>query len=225
MKIVFCLPGRQYSNNFLVSWTMVLVNCIKNGHEVIISQNYSSVVHFARALCLGGDVLAGITQKPFQGKLDYDLIFWIDSDMVFSDIEFNKILESPHQITSGLYRMANATHFAVVKEWDTEYFKENGSFKFLSVEDMKKYKENKEAPRYMEVDYAGMGWMAIKKGVIENIKYPWFYRPAYKMDKDGVIISDMLSEDVSFCKNLQESGFQIMIDTEVIVGHEKSIVL
>ncbi len=224
MKIVFCLPGRQYSNNFLISWTMLLVNCIKNGHEVIISQNYSSVVHFARALCLGGDVLAGVNQKPFQGKLEYDLILWIDSDMVFSDVEFNKLLESPHAVTCGLYRMQNMTQFAVVKEWNTEYFKENGTFQFLSVEDMKKYKEDKE-PRYMEVDYAGMGWMAIKKGVIESLKYPWFYKPAYKMDKDGLIISDMLSEDVSFCKNLQEAGYQIMLDTDIVVGHEKSIVL
>ena len=224
MKIIFCLPGKQFSNNFLTSWSMLLVACIRNGHEVIISQNYSSVVHFARALCLGGDVLAGTTQKPFQGKLEYDYIMWIDSDMVFSPEEFLPMLESPHSITCGLYRMQNMTHFAVVKTWDTEYFKEKGTFPFLSVEEFKKYKEDKE-PRYMEVDYAGMGWMLIKKGVIESIKYPWFYRPAYKMDKDGVTLMDMLSEDVSFCKNLQEAGYQIMLDTNIIVGHEKSVVL
>ena len=35
-------------------------------------------------MCLGADVLRGKDQKPFDGKLDYDFIMWIDSDQVFS---------------------------------------------------------------------------------------------------------------------------------------------
>jgi len=32
-----------------------------------------------------GDENLGQNQKPFQGKIDYDFIMWIDSDMVFNE--------------------------------------------------------------------------------------------------------------------------------------------
>jgi len=225
MKIIFCLPGDQYSNNFLICWSELLLTCLQKGHQILLSQNYSSVVHFARSLCLGGDLLRGINQKPFNEKIDYDYIMWVDSDMVFSHEDFLKLLESPHDITSGLYRMADRKNFATVKNMDDNLLLENGHYEFLSVDELLKYKEDETNDRYLSVGYTGMGWMLIKKGVIESLEYPWFYRNATSLTKNNIDVKEMMSEDVAFCKNLLDKGYKVHVDTNVIVGHEKKVIL
>lgn len=217
MNIVFCLPGRQFSDKFLTSWSRLLTDCLIRGHKVMISQGYSSVVHFARAKCLGGDVLAGRAQVPFQGKLEYDVIMWIDSDMVFMPQQFHMLLESPHPVTAGMYLMEDGKHFATVKEWDVEHFKQTGSFQFMTPQQL-----DGDGAQYEQVAYTGMGWMLIRKGVLEKVAYPWFYRAAEALSDDVV---DMSSEDVALCKNMTDAGIPIHVDTRVRVGHQKTIVL
>ena len=224
MKIVFCIPGREFSRQFLLSWTQLLMECSKKGHEVMVSQHYSSVVHFARAQCLGGNVLAGEDQKPFQGQVEYDYIMWIDSDIVFSPDDFLKLLDSPHGVTCGSYSV-DLQRLAVVKEWDEEYFKKNGSFEFITP-DMVKGAKDLTGERYVEVAYAGMGWMLIKNGVLEDLKYPWFRSDMQTMTTDdGKTIIDVASEDVSFCRALKAANHPVMLDTDIRVGHLKLLVI
>ena len=212
MKIVFCLPGKEYSREFLMSWTELMMQATSKGHQCMVSQNYSSVVHFARAKCLGGDVTAGPDQKPFQGKVDYDAIMWIDSDIVFKPEDFFSLLESPHDVTAGMYMMEDMKNYAIVKEWDEEYFKKNGTFEFVKAEDMAK-----ATNRYMKVAYSGMGWMLMRKGVLEEVKYPWFYGDLQKIG----VMQDMMAEDVALCRKLNE----IYVDTTIRVGHQKKVIL
>ena len=181
------------------------------GHQILVSQQYSSVVHFARAKCLGGDVLKGPDQKPFQGEVDYDALMWIDSDIVFKPDDFFKMLESPHDVTAGLYMMEDLQHFATVQEWNEDFFKKNGTFQFMRPDDVR------GAPRYVQVAYSGMGWMLIKRGVVEKLKYPWFWSD---LERVGDLV-DMNSEDVAFCRAI--GG--VHIDTTVRVGHQKLMVL
>ena len=54
-RIIFCLPGNNYSNHFLLAWSDLILWCRENNYDFSVSQNYSSVVHYARSLCLGGD--------------------------------------------------------------------------------------------------------------------------------------------------------------------------
>lgn len=185
------------------------------GHQCIFSQQYSSVVHFARAKCLGGDVLKGNHQKPFQGLVDYDVIMWIDSDMVFKSSDFFALLDSPYDVTAGLYMMENNKEFAVVREWNEDFFTKYGCFKFLRPEDIV------GAPQYIKVAYAGMGWMMIRKGVIESIEYPWFRSDLHRIGD----MTDVMSEDVSFCRAIQAVGHDIYVDTKIRVGHLKSFVI
>ena len=216
VKVIFCMPGREYSREFLLSWSDLLMQASAKGHQIMISQQYTSVVHFARAKCLGGDVLAGPDQKPFQGKVEYDVMMWIDSDIVFKPEDFFNILESPHDVTAGLYMMENMQEFAAVKDWDKEHFAKHGSFKFLRPDDIA------GGEQYQKVAYSGMGWMMIRKGVVEDLKYPWFYGPLEVINESVV---DMNSEDVSFCKALEAAGHPIYVDTKVRVGHQKSLVI
>lgn len=215
MKIIFCMPGRSYSREFLLAWSDLMMQVSSKGHQVMISQQYSSVVHFARTKCIGGDVLKGVDQKPFQGKIEYDAMMWIDSDILFKPEDFFALLDSPHDVTAGLYMMEDLQHFATVKEWNEEYFKKKGTFKFMQPDDVI------GVPQYLPVAYTGMGWMLIKKGVVEDLKYPWFHSP---LDTIGDIV-DMNSEDVAFCKALTAAGHTIYIDTKVRVGHQKLITI
>ena len=81
--IVFCLPGRGVSYTFLKNFVQLCFECVQQGASIQISQDYSSMVNFARCKCLGANVLRGPDQIPWDGKLKYDYQLWIDSDIVF----------------------------------------------------------------------------------------------------------------------------------------------
>ena len=87
-KIVFCLPGRSCSYTFLKNFVQLCFDLVQNQMSIQISQDYSSMVNFARCKVLGANVTQGPWQDPWQGKLDYDWQLWIDNDIVFSSEKF-----------------------------------------------------------------------------------------------------------------------------------------
>jgi len=220
MKVIFALPGREFSGKFLQSWTELVYACLQNGIQPIMSQHYSPLLYYVRNMCLGGDNLKGIKQKPFGGEFDYDYIMWIDSDIVFNPDHFFKLLNDQKDIVSGLYMMSDNTHYATVEDWDDEFFKKRGHFQFLDRELLAEKKDE-----LFKVDYTGFGWILIKKGVFEALDYPWFQPLWTEYEIDGKIIRDFTMEDVAFCKMIKEKGYDVWIDPKVIVGHEKLIVL
>ena len=108
------------------------------------------------------------------------------------------------------------TAFKFVKKMDADYFCKYGSYQFLNVNEIDNYKEP------FTVDYAGMGWMLIKKGVFEKIPYPWF---AGRYMQLSDTICDLTSEDVSFCLAAKDAGFKVWVDPDIRVGHEKKYVI
>jgi hypothetical protein len=171
-------------------------------------------------MCLGGNNIAGVEQKPFGGNVDYDYIMWIDSDIVFTPEHFFKLLNHDKDIVSGLYMMNDNVHYATVEDWDDNHFIEKGHFQFLNRE-MVQAKQGK----LFTVDYTGFGWMLTKKGVFESLEYPWFQPMWTEYEIDGKLIRDFTMEDVAFCKMIKAKGYDVLIDPEVIVGHEKMMVL
>ena len=87
-SIVFCLPGRGCSFIFLKAFVQLCFDLVQNGMSIQISQDYSSMVNFARCKCLVANVLRGPKQIPWDGKLQYDYQLWIDSDIVFNTEKF-----------------------------------------------------------------------------------------------------------------------------------------
>ena len=71
-NVVFCLPGRGVSYTYLKSFVQLCFDLVQNGASIQISQDYSSMVNFARCKCLGANVLRGPDQIPWDGKLKYD---------------------------------------------------------------------------------------------------------------------------------------------------------
>tara|TARA_Y100000589_G_C27121359_1_gene616617 strand:- start:279 stop:926 length:648 start_codon:yes stop_codon:yes gene_type:complete len=215
MKILFCLPGPSFSGKFLSCWTDLIHACISTGITPLLSQRYSCNIYYVRTNCLGADVKRGEDQKPFNGEIDYDYIMWIDSDIIFKTKDFFSLLKNGKDICSGLYLMEGGKQYACVENWDEEFYKKNGHFQFLEPKDLINKKN------LFPVNYVGMGWMLVKRGVFESIKYPWF-EPIRK--KIGNYV-DFTMEDVAFCHKAIDVGFDIMIDPSVKVGHEKKIIL
>ena len=215
MKIIFCLPGNRFSGNFLSCWSELLLNCISKGIQPLLSQRYSCNIYYARTMCIGGDVTRGESQSPFGGQVDYDYIMWIDSDIIFNSEQFFKLLDHKKDICSGLYLMEGGQRYACVKDWDEEFFAKHGHFNFLSPKDTENDKD------LFEVNYAGMGWMLVKKGVFESIQYPWFEPIRKKIGE----YTDFTMEDVAFCHKAIQNNYLIHIDPTIVVGHEKTVIL
>jgi GT2 family glycosyltransferase len=216
MNLVVCIPGRQFSNKFLRCWTEFIGYCNRSGISLIFSNEYNPNVYYARSQCLGADTRRGKYQKPFDGKLDYDYILWIDSDIIFNYKDFLKLIERNVDVCGGLYLMENGIQYAAVKNWDLQFFKQHGTFQFLSPEDIKNTTD------IIEISYTGFGFLLMKKGVIEKLEYPWFEPQIINFGEEMI---DFASEDVSFCLKVKSAGIKIYIDPTVKVGHEKVKIL
>lgn len=213
--IVFCLPGNNFSGDWLVCWTKLIAYCMQNQINFVVNNKSSCNIYYVRNMCLGADVSRGENQKPFDGKIEYDYLMWIDSDIIFTPEQFQNLLNHKKDIVSGLYLMENGTQYATVKEWDEEYFKMHSSFKFFNKADI----EGKKS--LIDVAYTGFGFILIKKGVFETMKYPWFKQLEFRIGN----AVDMCMEDVTFCMRAKENKFDILVDPTVIVGHEKKRIL
>jgi len=213
--------------------------------SIQISQDYSSMVNFARCKCLGANVLRGPDQIPWDGKLQYDYQLWIDSDIIFdsqkfwqladmalpaeaivdtttqdeegNDVVTNSVDESKERrIAAGWYSTEDGKTTSVAHWLDEDDFRQNGGvMNHEMVESMGKRKKP------FTVDYTGFGWVMIKKGVFEHpeMKYPWF-APKMQVFESGAV-QDMCGEDVSFCLDAMDVGFEIWCDPRIRVGHEK----
>ena len=118
MKIIFCLPGASYSGRFLQCWTNLLGELPQHKISYGLSQDYLCNIYHARTKVLGVSIERGVDQKPFDGKVDYDYIMWIDSDMVFKPEDFFKLIDHDKDIVSGMYKMSDNVNYATVETMD-----------------------------------------------------------------------------------------------------------
>tara|TARA_B100001996_G_scaffold399_1_gene414 strand:+ start:7280 stop:8179 length:900 start_codon:yes stop_codon:yes gene_type:complete len=264
--VVFCLPGRGVSYIFLKSFVQLCFDLVQAGASIQISQDYSSMVNFARCKCLGANVLRGPDQIPWDGKLKYDYQLWIDSDIVFNSEKFyqlvlmsvpeeavtredviqeiidkdgNPVLDADGNVSKqkvgeklnvdptkersicGGWYCTEDGHTTSVAHWlEEDDFRNNGGV--MNHETLETIQKRRKP---FTVDYTGFGWLLIKNGVFEHkeMPYPWF---APKMQVfDSGEVQDMCGEDVSFCLDAKEAGFEIWCDPRIRVGHEKSRII
>ena len=217
-SVVFCLPGRGCSYIFLKNFVQLCFDLVQSGASIQISQDYSSMVNFARCKCLGANVLRGPNQKPWDGKLEYDYQLWIDSDIVFDTEKFYRLVFHDKDIMSGWYCTEDGNTTSVAHWLEEDDFKNNGGV--MNHETLETIQKRK---KLFTVDYTGFGWVLIKKGVFENLEYPWF-APKMQVFNSGEV-QDMCGEDVSFCLDAKAKGYEIWCDPVIRVGHEKTRII
>lgn len=140
-------------------------------------------------------------------KTDFQFMFWLDADIEFELEDVAKLWNIQADIAVGVYAMKKAD-----KQWFAAW--KDGSL----VKDLDQFKEP------IEVDYAGTGFMLIKREVIEalartsesyegqNGRVPALYMTP--IHNDG-----FESEDYHFCRKAREAGFKIIMDPSVRLGH------
>ena len=218
--VVFCLPGRGVSYIFLKAFVQLCFDLVQSGAQIQISQDYSSMVNFARCKCLGANVLRGPDQKPWDGKLKYDYQLWIDSDIVFDTEKFYRLVYMDKDIAAGWYCTEDGKTTSIAHWLEEDDFRNNGGvMNHETIETMSKRRKP------FTCDYTGFGWLLIKNGVFEHegLKYPWF-APKMQVFESGEV-QDMCGEDVSFCLDAIEAGFEIWCDPKIRVGHEKTRII
>jgi hypothetical protein len=223
--VLFAIPGGSFTPGFFDSWTKLTMAAGRLPFDMVCTRHYSPVIYHCRANLLGADNRAGEHQIPFQGKLNYDYMMWLDTDINFTVEQVVSLFETMQKkkhvdVLCGIYLTADGHHSTIVKDWDVNFFLKTGMFPFLTIPQLKE-EAAKSADKLAKVFYAGMGFMMVRKGAFEKVTYPWFEPVMHEIEMSR----DFSSEDVSLCWKWAEKGVGIYIDPEVVVGHEKSIVI
>jgi GT2 family glycosyltransferase len=213
------MPGNQFSGAFMDSWTQLFGRLLMRGFQVILSREFVSTLPVVRHRCLQVSGSKGRRQSPFGGQYDY--LLWLDSDQVFTEQNFNDCyetlwLEPDKKIVAGYYQYADMSGFAF------GWLEGKDDFKHITKGHKEVITRAKEQQCLVEVDWSGMGFMLMKKGVFEEIDYPYFTHPEFLMNTDT---PDVLGEDLYFGAKLKAAGIPIYIHPECRIGHEKAVIL
>ena len=145
MKIVFCIPGREFSGHFLKSWSKLINELQSMEIEWELINLYHPIVYQARQKCLNEAL-----------EIDYDYMMWIDSDIVFEPHNFKQLLGHEKDIVSGLYMIQKTPGIYDVPDEYACIGLDNQRFNRFEYEGTREL---------IEVKANGMGWMLVKKGV------------------------------------------------------------
>lgn len=224
-NIAFCRPGATFTTKWVRCWTNLAFYCAQNGIGFVDCPATFHNIHMVRDMCLNVNV-ATKDVKPFHGELDYTHMMWIDSDQVWQNEDFQKLLDADEDIVCGGYAM-NGTEgrVGICAGWyDPKVLEEKKGMPIMKKSEFVNAVRNEKGlidlgaihPEY-EFPFIGMGFMLVKKGVFESIEYPWFF-------DDNIRVGDIISnsgDDITFCKKATRAGYKIYLHPEVRVGHQK----
>ncbi len=144
MTIVFNLFDNIYSAEFLKSWITLTTYLNQTGIRYHISHNVSCNAFYAKQMCLGGNVLSGPKQIPYQQTIKYDTLVFLSNKIVFTPSQFIKL------------------------------YKKSSSYKFICGKVDGRYKALTEDDDFIKADYLDFDFVFIQQGVFEKLEYPWF---------------------------------------------------
>ena len=212
IKIVFCVFGEDITSDFLRSWSELFGYCLKNNIKPILSNtNIKTNIFTSKLNCLLGEPVNSI---PFQGKIDYDYILFLNSSSVFSINNFISLMNSDKNIVSGVSTNSGNLHLSnfieKIDENDEEWHKKTN---FTSLEQLDAYKKN---DNLLKVDYVDINFMLIKKNVIENLKYPWFQMNTQTGDISG---------DLHFMLLCKQAKLDVYVLLDTAIGVQRRLVV
>jgi|TARA_R110000824_G_scaffold391044_1_gene588598 hypothetical protein len=206
LKIMFCIPGASFSSHFLNCWDLLTRFMNEEGIQYGLNTGYVPIINLARDQVLGINPHAEI-KIPFDGKIIYDYIMWIDSDTIFAPEQFKNLLDSKVQVVSGYCTMLNnkGKHtYAVVK--NGKHINQKVIQDFLDEIDC-------GCNTIMKVDKPTLAFCLIEKKVMDKLTYPYFDIEY----KNGT----WKGEDYYFFDKITKAGFNMHIHTASRVGHLK----
>lgn len=212
---VFCFPGKNFSSNFLESWTSSITSLMKEPISWAFLTHYTPIVSFTRNEMIRFNFKSkerDFTKfEPFENKLEAKKIIFIDHDMVWNYEDLKKILKSKEDIISGFYKKDDFNSYnghelcAQVKN------------KWLTETDIKDKKE------LIELDGVGFGFIAINFEIFKKLPFPWFESFSVFNKENNEMYG--IGEDVYFCESAKSHGYKIYGDPTIKLGHEKTKIL
>lgn len=201
MKIAIVTPGRNFSPNYVRSIVDTTNWCALNEIELIYSNYPAANIYTARINALG----RGSEKKPpeiLDGE-DYDYVFFIDSDMGWRPEDIAMMIEMDEDVVSGVYVCGTDGKLSVLMDNPEK----PGDIQF--------HTPNSIPNEVFKIHYAAMGFLMVRKGVLETLPYPWF---DFRMHPDSGVF---MSEDLAFTMSIREAGFDIWCNPDVKITHEK----
>jgi hypothetical protein len=208
VNVIVATPGYSVMSSYVKSLLSLSAAFAEKQISWMWFSEYSSHVADAREMTINGDNINSLDQKkPFKGKIEYDKILWIDSDIQFTPQDAIKLLDSDKDIISGAYLLPFGEVTAYPKLLKPGYT----------------YEEVLRMTEPVKIAGCGFGFLAVKSGVFESLSRPWF-QSAIVEQEDGFRFP-MMGEDLSWCKRVTDLGYEIWLDPTVRVTHHKTMKL
>jgi hypothetical protein len=213
-NVVFATPGNSFTPGYLRSLLLSTNALNQEGLSWNWLNQGGSLVSMARESTIGGWDTNNIEMtQPCSGDFTYDMIMWIDSDISWMPVDLFAIYNSDKDIISGCYLMEDR-HIPIYRQ------PRGGMMPEQMLDDYKKP---------FKVAGAGFGFIGVKSGVFEKMPRPWFGPVAVPSvnEKTGERTEDfiLVGEDLSWCTKAINSGFDIWVDPNVRVIHQKTFPL
>jgi hypothetical protein len=214
--IIYILtPGGAPTLHSATSRELMTAHLLREGYQINMNHIYMPIVHHARNVLLANGQPLRNTTRPIGSR--YDKILFLETDMVFAPEDIERLLMADADIVSGLYPMGpDHPDIAIAGSYTKD-----GQEQRLSISAIQK----QEGPELFEVDFCGLGIIAIRYGVFESMVCPWFGNDTlyeYGIDMSTV---KLIGDDFGFCRKAKENGFKVHVHRGVRAGHEKNIIV
>ncbi|MCX6802385.1 MAG: hypothetical protein NT067_04720 [Candidatus Diapherotrites archaeon] len=146
------------------------------------------------------DVARNVLAEEFL-KSDCDYLLFLDSDIVFPPNIIDLLIRHEKDFVSAIY-------FTRKKIKPMHRFLKDGEY--VSPNEVK-------PGQLVEADAVGLGCSLIRREVVEKVSAQNKGLPLFKMEFRNR--TEILGEDVFFCRLVQKAGFKIFVDTGTLVGH------
>ena len=168
------------------TWVELVKTLNKNKITFKLSQAESCNAFYARQSCLGANVLRGENQKPFNSRLKYKYLVFLNGNLIFTPKQF-----------MSLYNLIQEKSLSFlspyIKDRQTGYYDRKLSGDVL----------------LGRVEYTEFDMVIIKNGVIEKLKYPWFEPHKSKNS------FEVTSIDRRICEKLRSVGVSLSVDYNI----------
>ncbi len=200
-RILFATPayGNIVTAAYCRSSLVTMEELTKAGlaNDWLIPENNDSLVHRARMKIA----------KTFLDRKEFSHLFWLDADIEFTPADVAALWNLQADVAVGVYAM---------KKRDAQWFAawKDGAL----VKDLDQFK----GP--IEVDYAGTGFMLIRRNVLETLaaivpKFDDSVKDIPALFMTPIHNGGLESEDYHFCRIAREAGFKIIMDPSIRLKH------
>ncbi|MDD5163485.1 MAG: hypothetical protein PHD95_04730 [Candidatus ainarchaeum sp.] len=197
VKIGICIPlYTQVPSVFFIHFVSFFFETAKK-FQVEIFQVDSTVVDVARNVLVENFLKSDCTHMLF-----------LDSDMVMPPDIVERLLSHNKEVVSGLYFLRKMLFpcFRLLKDG--------------------KYQSTYDFPKnsLVKADACGLGCILIKRVVLEKIDAQNKGKPLFFTRYEQNSRTAVFGEDTVFCELIKKAGFEIFIDTGVVLGHYGGII-